>query len=122
MQAPKIVLSVEERAQLERWARGRTVAVRLAQCAQIVLLAATGMMNKEIVCRMQISHGTVGRWRGRFFRERCAGIKKDLPRNGRSKARSVDWAQRIVAATTQTKPANATHWSLRLMAAHLGTS
>jgi len=93
----------------------RTVAVRLAQRARIVLLAATGMLNKDIAKQLRIRPNTVVRWRGRFFRERCAGIQKDRPRNPKSKASSVDWAQRIVAATTQTKPPNATHWSVRSM-------
>jgi transposase len=122
MRAPQIVLLAEEQVQLERWVKSRTVEVRLAQRAEIVLLAAGGMLNKDIAKRLEINPNTVVRWRGRFFRERCIGIQKDRPRNNTSKARSVEWAQRIVAATTQTKPSNATHWSVRSMAEHLGTS
>lgn len=122
MRAPKIVLSSEERSQLERWVKSRTVAVRLAQRAKIVLLAATGKMNKDIAAELKIRPNTVVRWRSRFFRDRCAGIQSDRPRNRKSKERSVEWARRIVAATTQTKPSNATHWSVRSMAKHLNTS
>ena len=101
MRAPQIVLLAEEQVQLERWVKSRTVEVRLAQRAEIVLLAAGGMLNKDIAKRLEINPNTVVRWRGRFFRERCIGIQKDRPRNNTSKARSVEWAQRIVAATTQ---------------------
>jgi DNA-binding NarL/FixJ family response regulator len=72
--APLIELSADERSMLERLAASRTAAVRLAQRAQIVLLAATGLSNKEIAARMAINPNTVVCWRGRFARNRFAGI------------------------------------------------
>src|SRR5476651_1181872 len=94
--APKIVLTEAERLKLEFWARSRTVAVRLAQRAQIVLKATSGMLNKDIARELEIMPNTVVRWRGRFARERLAGIEKDRPRAGRSRARGNVLAQRII--------------------------
>jgi len=45
--APKIELSATEQETLTRWTRGRTVQVRLAQRAQIVLLAAQEKQNQD---------------------------------------------------------------------------
>ena len=58
--AAKIVLTDEERIELERLIRPRLTSVRLAQRAHIVLLAAEGMQNKDIaewlgVGRVQVS-------------------------------------------------------------------
>jgi len=118
--APKIVLSEPERTKLEGVARSRIAPVRLVQRAQIVLKAANGMLNKDIAREMCINPNTVVRWRGRFARERFAGIEKDRPRATRRRARSTALAKRIIEATTQTKPPNATHWSTRTLAKYLG--
>lgn len=116
--APKIVLSDEERTTLEQWARSRTNPVRQVQRAQIVLEAATGMLNKDIAVELGVTPNTVGRWRRRFAAQRLKGIEKDLPRGGRHPDTVL--AHRIIAATTQTKPPNATQWSTRTLAVHLG--
>jgi transposase len=118
--APKIVLSEPERVKLEALARSRTASVRLVQRARIVLQAADGMMNKDIARDLDVNPNTVVRWRGRYARERFPGIEKDRPRASRLRARSTTMAQRIIEATTQTKPPNATHWSTRTLAKALG--
>ena len=116
--ASTIHLSPEERKTLEQWARGRSTPVRLTQRAQIVLRAADGLLNKDISFDLGVTPNTVGRWRERFAAQRLKGIIKDLPRGGRPT--DTELAKRIVIATTQSKPANATHWSIRTLAEHLG--
>lgn len=120
--AVKIELSAEERDTLERWARSRTSVVRQAQRAQMVLLAADGLENAEIAERVGAGRVAVGRWRQRFAEHRLVGIEKDLPRGGRTAAKRDTWAQVIVETTLQRKPENATHWSTRTLAQHLGIS
>lgn len=120
--AVKIELSAEERDTLERWARSRTSVVRQAQRAQMILLAADGLKNAAIAERVGAGRVAVGRWRQRFAEHRLAGIEKDLPRGGRTAAKRDTWAQVIVKTTVQTKPENATHWSTRTLAQHLGIS
>ena len=120
--APKIVLSERERKTLVRWSRGRRVAVRQRQRAQIVLLAAGGEQNREIAERLGVTRRTVGRWRTRFAERRIEGIEKDLPRGGRSSAARRDLDSEILRKTTQECPATATHWSTRTMARALGVT
>jgi transposase len=93
--------------------------VRLAQRARMVLLASDGLQNKAIAEEVGAGRVQVARWRERYGRLRLAGIERDLPR-GAPPVR-VDVA-RLVELTTQTKPAAATHWSTRTMAAQLGVS
>jgi transposase len=118
--APGIQLTDDVRATLESWSRGRSTPARLVARARIVLLASEGLENKAIAERVKTTRPTVGHWRSQFARLGIAGIEKDAPRPGRPRKDRVDLEQEIVEATTQTKPRNATHWSTRTLAQHLG--
>ena len=120
--APEITLTETERATLTRWSRGRSTPVRLMQRAKIVLRAVEGKMNKEIAAALGINPNTVVRWRSRFARQGIAGIEKDAPRGGRKPRTRHRVARKILEKTTQERPANATHWSTRTLAAELGVS
>ena len=119
-QAPQITLAEVDRAKLARWSRGRSTPVRLMQRAKIVLLAAEGKMNKDIAVELGINPNTVVRWRSRFARGGVAAIEKDAPRGGRRPVVRDRAVKRILDTTTQSTPANATHWSTRTLAAELG--
>ena len=117
--APTIVLTDEEESELSRLARSKRTSVRLAQRAQIVLLAAQGLQNKDIAEQLGIGRVQVARWRERYLQLGLQGIERDLPRG--APPVKVDVAK-LVKLTTQTKPEAATHWSTRTMAAELGVS
>ena len=120
--APVVVLTDEERAVLQRWSRGRTTAVRLAQRSKIVLMAAEGMRSQAIASALGTTPNTVGRWRTRFAEKRLAGIERDAPRSGRKPTKIQKMAPVIIEKTTQETPVAATHWSTRTMAAEVGAS
>ena len=120
--APSITLTPQERTTLERWSRGRSTPARLVLRARIVLAAASGQQNKDIAAALSTTRKTVGEWRARFAESRLAGIENDAPRGGRPPSGRDADAARIIEATTQTKPENATHWSTRTLAAKLGVS
>ena len=120
--AAKVELSESQRKQLEMWAAGRRVPVRLAERARMILLAAQGQTDKEIGEQLGIWRGTVARWRARFIADGVAGIEHDQTRPGRKPKISARKVKAIVALTTQQRPDNATHWSTRSMAAASGVS
>jgi transposase len=120
--ACEIILTQEERRTLERWAKGRRTEVRVAMRAKIVLAAAQGKQNKDIARELGTSRLTVGLWRSRFSEKRLPGIAQDAPRGGRPPIRRDQVARRIIEATTQTQPRNATHWSCRTLAKALDTN
>jgi transposase len=64
----------------------------------------------------------VARTTWRFAQNPLAGIAKDAPRSGRKPIRRNQVARLIVERTTQTRPANATHWTTRTLAEELGVS
>ncbi len=120
--AVAILLDDSERAQLERYARGRSTAARLVVRARIVLQAAAGMQSKDIAAKLGIREKTVGLWRRRFAEQRLAGIEKDAPGRGRRRTIPTARVAEIVRITTQETPPNATHWSTRDMAKIAGVS
>jgi len=82
--APAIRLSPEQRTVLESQARSRSLPVRVAERARIVLLAASGQQDLEIAARMAITPKKVSRWRKRFLVLGVAGLQKDAHRPGRN--------------------------------------
>ena len=120
--AVEISLTGADRKTLERWARGRSVAVRLAMRAKIVLMAGDGALNKQIAEALGVQQRTVGLWRTRFAAGGLAGIEKDAPRGGRKPTRQRNQIRRIIEATLHETPAHATHWSTRSLGEHLGVS
>jgi transposase len=117
--APAIELTDEQEGELTRLARSKRTSVRLAQRAQIVLLAAQGLQNKDIAEQLGIGRVQVARWRERYLESGVQGIERDLPRG--APPVKVD-VSKLVELTTQTKPEAATHWSTRKMAAVLEVS
>jgi transposase len=119
--AVAIVLSDEEREQLEAWARRRKSAQALAERSRIVLCAAEGLKNTEIAERLGIQRGTATKWRSRFAAERLDGLV-DEPRPGRPRTITDRQVEEVVVKTLETTPKDATHWSTRSMAREVGLS
>jgi transposase len=120
--APPIVLSPEQKQALEQCARARSLPARLVERARIALLAAAGKQDREIAAELSITAHKVSRWRKRYLASGLAGLEKDAPRPGRTPSISPATVKSVIHKTTQTKPANATQWSTRSMAAEVGVS
>jgi len=120
--AVTIALNDPDREVLQRWARGRSTPARLVLRAKIVLAAAEGKDNKTIAAELGTNRLLVGQWRNRFAKGGLAGIEKDAPRGGRKPAARDAITAKIIEWTTQRKPDNATHWSVRTLAKELGTN
>jgi FixJ family two-component response regulator len=102
--AAEVKLSDEEREQLEKQARARSVTVGLAQRSKMILMAAAGLPDLKIAAELGVMRQTVARWRGRFIRHGLAGIEKDAPRPSSKPQISAKRVQQIVRMTTQEKP------------------
>jgi transposase len=84
-------------------------------------LCSTGHVKLSIANELHISNLTVGKWRRRFAEHGLEGLV-DAPRSGAPRSISDEQVERVVVTTLQTTPHNATHWSTRQLAAHLGMS
>src|SRR6478609_1315187 len=81
MGRPKValILTDDERVQLNSMAHRSRTAPYLARRARIILACAEGLDNTVVAKRLRMSQVTVCNWRGRFIRERVDGLY-DEPR------------------------------------------
>jgi transposase len=107
---PPLVITDEERAELQRRVRAHTTPQRAAKRARIVLLAADGLPNRQIAPLVGMNEHTVAQWRRRYEAEGLAGLQ-DRKRSGRPLVYDHDQRLRIVATVTQEPPDPASHWS-----------
>jgi len=119
---PELVLSDEERAQLQSFARSRSLPAGLSMRARLILDSADGELNSAIAARFKVGAATVGKWRARFIEKRVPGLYDDV-RSGKPRSIDDERVAQLIKATLHTKPANgATHWSVRSAAAETGIS
>jgi transposase len=115
----ELVLTEEERAQLVAYARRSKTAQHLALRARIVLACADKLDNQTVARKLGTRPATVGKWRGRFVRERLEGLL-DEPRPGVTRTVSDAKVEEVVVKTLESTPRGATHWSTRQMAKQVG--
>src|SRR2546421_6182826 len=110
--AVPIVLTDEEREQLQAWSRRPTSAQALALRSRVVLACADAPErgNTVIAQELGVSRGMVGKWRNRFAADRLDGLL-DEPRPGRPRTIADADVERVITTTLETTPKDATHWS-----------
>ena len=118
----QISIGAADRERLERLVRDRNTPQKVVWRARIVLLASNGLTAEEIAAAVGKSLLTVRRWRRRFAAKGADGLLKDATRPSRVKPLTPEMIKQVVHMTLHEKPANATHWSLRTMAAAAGIS
>ena len=116
-----LVLSVKERSTLQRWAKRPSSAQALALRCRIVLACAEGVSNSQVARQLGVARSTVTKWRARFVAERLDGLV-DEPRPGAPRTITDEQVERVLVMTLETTPTDATHWSTRSLARHLGMS
>jgi transposase len=119
--APVVTLTEDERVELVSWSRRSTSANALAMRSRIVLAAADGLSNTAIADKLDIHVSSARKWRTRFVTSRLDGLL-DEPRPGRPRVVGDERIEALIVATLETAPKDATHWSTRSMAEHLGLS
>ena len=116
-----LVLTTDERRELESLAHRSRSAPTIARRARIVLACAEGRENKTVARRLRMSPVTVCKWRARFVADRVAGLF-DEPRVGAPRQIPDAKVEEVVIRTLETTPRGATHWSTRGMAKAMGFS
>lgn len=120
---PKVSLVVtsEERQELDALAHRSRSAPALARRARIVLACAEGRDNTTVARRLRMSPTTVCKWRARFVQDRVAGLF-DEPRPGTPRQINDTQIEAVIVRTLESTPRGATHWSTRGMAKATGFS
>src|ERR1700737_849923 len=115
----ELIVSDEDRAILTRWTARRTTAQALALRSRIILRCATGAPNIVVAEELGVTDQTVCKWRGRFINKGVGG-RRDEPRPGVPRKITDDQVEAVVVKTLESTPRDATHWSVRSMAAATG--
>ena len=118
----RILISAADRERLERLVRDRNTPQKVVWRARIVLLASGGLTAEAIAAAVGKSLLTVRRWRRRYVASGVDGLLKDATRPSRVKPLTAEKIKQVVDMTRLEKPPNATHWSVRSMAAAAGIS
>lgn len=116
-----LAVTADERTYLERQVRRHRVARSLSERCRIILRCADGLQSKVVASELGVHEHTVGKWRRRFLSHRIDGLL-DEARPGRPRTIGDDQVAAVIERTLRTTPADATHWSIRSMAAETGFS
>jgi len=117
----KLLVTDVERAELRRAVRQPGTRQALATRCKVILLDEQGWTYAAIGAKLDMREQTVLKWRKRFLTHRLAGLK-DKPRPGVKRTITDEQVAEVVRMTLEDKPPDATHWSLRSMAAASGIS
>ena len=117
----ELILSENEKHQLEAYTRRRKTSQALALRSRIILESSGGLTNVMVAEKLGITQYTVGKWRRRFIEKRLDGLL-DLPRSGAPRSISDQKVDEIIKRTLETRPKDAAHWSTRSLAKEVGVS
>lgn len=110
-----VYLSKDQRQELDHLiSRGKTSA-RVITRARILLKAADGANDEQIVDALGTSRATVERIRRRYATEGLDAAIKDKPQKGRPRALSSKQAAHLIAIACSDAPDGHDHWPLRLL-------
>ena len=116
-----IELTAEEREELVRWSKSRSLPAGDVFKATLILALADGNSYSRIEAELNTARPTIARWKKRFEKDRIAGLEER--HKGSSPRRITPAVQaRAIRKTQETPPDGSTHWSCRKMAAAIGIS
>ena len=116
-------MSAADRGRLAAIIADRNRAQKHVWRAQVVLLSADRVGTAGIMRRTGLSKPSVWRWQERYIEAGVDGLLRDKTRPSRIPRLSEDKVVEVVRLTLEEAPAaDATHWTVRAMAARSGVS
>jgi len=103
-----VVLTDEQKEQLESFAASRSLPHAQIERAKIVLKAAQGMKNIHIAEQLSTTRETVGKWCKRFVEQGIEGLYDEL-RPGRPRSIEDERLAALIRKTLKTKSEDGAH-------------
>src|SRR5271155_5511854 len=119
--AKELVVSADDRVQLESIARSQSLPAGLVRRAQMILHMASGESNSAIARRFRVSRPTVTTWRRRYRENGIAGLHNEL-KSGRPRSTGEEQIAKLINTALKARPKGKTHWSRRSLAEVTGIS
>ena len=121
--AAALPLNEDQKSELEALVRDGGTSQRVAARCRVILLAHQGEANVAIAKQLDLSRPTVLATRSAFAKDGMQSITGVRKRKRQAKVLTPELEQRILDATLKTRPLDgSTHWSVRMLARHLGVS
>jgi transposase len=117
-----VVLTAAEQLRLQQWLRASSTPQQVVLRARVVLHAVQGQPDQQIARELKVQRRTAALWRRRVREQGIGCVWEMAPGRGRKPRYGAEAVARLVAATLQTKPPGATHWSTRTLARTQGVS
>jgi transposase len=105
---------------LESLARAGRTPQMVARKCEAILLAAEGVANNAIAQQTRLSRPTVIATRAAFTQGGVEALRRRQRRKRSRRVLTPELEQKILDTTLKTRPPDATHWSVRTLARHLG--
>jgi len=112
----KVNLTDEEKRQLEAFIHQGKSAARSQTRARILLKAASGLQDKDIIQALDVSASMVAKTRQRCVEEGPEAALKERPRPGQVPKLTDKQAAHLIAIACSDAPEGHDHWTLRLLA------
>jgi DNA-binding CsgD family transcriptional regulator len=120
--AAALAVAEAQKGQLETLARAGGTPQRTARRCQVILLASQGMSNHAIARQTGLSRPTILAARSAFAKRGMEALRESQKRRRSRRVLTAELEQEILDTTLKTRPANGTHWSVRVLATQLGVS
>ena len=120
--ATAIGIAPEQRRDLETLVRAGSTPQSVARKCRVILMAGEGLPNTAIARQTGLSRPTILAVRATFLQGGVAALRAKQKRKRTRPTLTPATEQKILEATLKTRPADATHWSVRRLAGQLGLS
>src|ERR1017187_8893277 len=104
-----LILTTDERTELERRVASRTIRAEDASRAQVILMLANGESYSTIEATVWRYRDYINRWRQRFLTDRIDGLRS-RHRGQKPTVLTPALEARILAKTQQRPSDGSTHW------------
>ena len=115
-----LVLSPDQRGELQRWLVALGTPQQVALRCRIVLTLAAGKTEVDVAAENGVNRKTVRLWGKRFRTGGLPALWEIAPGRGRKSTYDATRIKTVIDATLQSKPKGNTPWSCRTMAAAQG--
>ncbi len=120
--AAALALDEAQRRELESLVRAGTTPQRVARKCQVILLAGQGVSNHAIAQQTGLTRPTILAARATFAKRGINALRAPQQRKRSRRVLKAELEQKILDTTLKTRPADGTHWSVRVLAKHLRVS
>src|SRR5580692_8677883 len=120
--AEPLVLTEEERKELQQMTQSRTLPAGDVMRSRMVLLLADGVAYQKIQDLLDTTAPTIARWKRRFLQHRIAGLMEELHPGQPPYVRTPKLQAKVLAAIKEGPKDGSTHWSCRKLASRFHVS